>query len=374
MMCINKSAFFSGEARNFAGSHLQNTAPGIKLNPNNKKQLFSIFCSMKHQNLFVALLLTASLVLFSLGIYKKYRHSTEKDNTASSRRIAVIPKGTANMWWEVVRKGAEKAAAEAGISVSWNGPELETDREKQIQCVEDALTRNVDAVVLGPNDFRALARSVEKIHARNIPCIIIDSPVESTSFDSFVATDNYQGGAEAAKILGAALGSKGNVIVISYVPNSASTDARSRGFTETIAKDFPGIKILSNQYTLGTVEDARQKTVDLLTRFPETSGVFAVNHPSSVGSFKAITSQNFAGKIKFVAFDSDPVLLDGVAAGFVEAIIAQNPFEIGYRGVKCAIALLDKKTVENFIPIAGITVTKANLDRMKEQYPQALGL
>ena len=329
---------------------------------------------MKHQNIFVVLLLLASLLLFSLGVYKKYRHLANDADSDTAIRIAVIPKGTANMWWEVVRKGAEKAAAEAGISVSWNGPELETDREKQIQCVEDALTRNVDAVVLGPNDFRALARSVEKIKERNLPCVIIDSPVESTNYDSFVATDNYQGGALAADILGAALGGKGNVIVISFVPNSASTDARSRGFTESIAKKFPNIKILSDQYTLGTVEDARQKTVDLLTRFPETNGVFAVNHPSSVGAFKAIESQNRAGKIKFVAFDSDPVLLDGVAADHIEAIIAQNPFDIGYRGVKCAISLLRRECVEKFIPIAGITVTKANLEEMKAKYPQALGL
>ena len=329
---------------------------------------------MKHQNIFVVILLIASLLLFSLGVYKKYRHQVNDDQQNIALRIAVIPKGTANMWWEVVRKGAEKAAEEAGVSVSWNGPELETDREKQIQCVEDALTRNVDAVVLGPNDFRALARSVEKIKERKIPCVIIDSPVESESFDSFVATDNYHGGALAADILGAALGGKGNVIVISYVPNSASTDARSRGFKETIAKNFPNIKILSDQYTLGTVEDARQKTVDLLTRFPETNGVFAVNHPSSVGAFKAIESQNLAGKVKFVAFDSDPVLLEGTAAGNIEAIIAQNPFDIGYQGVKCAISLLKKESVEKFIPIPGITVTKANLEEMKAKYPQALGL
>ncbi len=326
---------------------------------------------MGKRSWYVAALLIASLILFTGGVWKKAAHARAAKNRPV---VAVVPKGTINMWWEVVRKGAAKAAAERGLGMTWNGPEVETDREKQIQAVEDALIKKASAVVFGPNDFKAMVRPVEKIKAAGIPCVIVDSPVATEQYDAFVGTDNFKGGADAAKILGRALGGRGSVLLIKYVQNSASTDARAAGFSETLRKEFPGIRILSEQYTLGTVEDARQKTVDLLTRFPDAGGVFAVNHPSSVGAYKAIENQNLAGKVKFVGFDSDPVLLEGISKGEVLAVIAQNPFEIGYSGMNAAADLLEGKKVRRNVPVPSMIVEKSNLDEMKKKFPEALGL
>ena len=319
---------------------------------------------------FVVVILGVSAVLMSIGIVRKVRSLKSRQGQV----IAVIPKGAVNMWWEVVHKGAVKAAQEDGYQSTWNGPELETDREKQIQCVEDAIIKKSSAIVLGPNDFKALARSVEKIREQHIPCVIIDSPVDTDQYDCFVGTDNYLGGAEAARIIGKRLSGHGNVILVRYIQNSASTDARGNGFVETLQKEFPQIKIIAEQHTQGTIEDARQRTVDMLTRHSAVDAVFAVNHPSSVGAFKALQNEKMTQKVCFVAFDSDPILLEGVGKGEVEAIIAQNPFEIGYQGVKQAIALLRGQAVERNTPVPSMIVNKENLEQMKRDYPEALGL
>ena len=113
---------------------------------------------MKKNNIAVILILAVSAVLFTLGVIKKIQHRTSGRNQ-SGNIIAVIPKGTASMWWEVVRSGAEQAGKEEGYTISWNGPEQENDREKQIQSVEDALTHGIKALVLGPNDWICFSRS-----------------------------------------------------------------------------------------------------------------------------------------------------------------------------------------------------------------------
>ncbi len=325
---------------------------------------------MRGKNCFVILLLLASAVLFSLGVYKKIT----RQRKIEKRYVAMVPKGTINMWWEVVHKGAMQAAEEENFVLSWNGPEVESDREKQIQAVEDAIIKGADAIIVGPNDYHALARPIEAISEKKIPCVIMDSMAATEKYDTFVATDNFAGGADAAKIIGAHLNGHGKVLVIQFLQNSASTDERCRGFVETIKKDFPGIEILSAPYTLGTVEDARQKTVDLLMRYPQTDAIFAVNHPASVGAFKGIENQHLADKIKFVAFDSDPILLDGVQHGKVLAIIAQNPFEIGYQSVKQTAKILRGEKVERKFAVPSIIVRQENLEKMKQTYPQALGL
>lgn len=325
---------------------------------------------MNRNNLYVVIILLVSAVLMTIGIVRKI-NSLNQENVYT---IAVIPKGTANMWWEVVRKGALAAAQDSKVKMLWNGPETESDREKQIQCVEDAITRKSSAIVLGPNDFKALARSVEKIRDSNIPCVIVDSPVDSKKYHSFVGTDNYLGGAQAARILGKKLKGRGKVILVRFLQNSSSTDERARGFLETMKKEFPNMTLGAEQHTQGTVEDARQRTVDMLTKHPDAAGVFAVNHPSSVGACKAIQASGMTSRICFVAFDSDPVLLEGIAKGEVEAVIAQDPYAIGYNGVKQAVAILRKKPYKEYMPIRSMIVTKDNLEEMKKRNPEALGL
>ena len=204
--------------------------------------------------------------------------------------------------------------------------------------------------------------------------MIIDSSLETDQFDSFAATDNVAGGADAARRLGAALNGHGKVILTCFIQNSASTDDRAKGFKDTLAQEFPGIELIAEQYTDGTVENARQKTIDMLTKHSDADGVFAVNQPVSVGAYKALQTQGLTEKVKFVGFDSDPVLLEGIEKGEVEALIVQNPYEIGYSGVKIAVELLDGKKVEKLKPIPSMIVDKDNLEKMKAEFPSALGL
>ena len=334
------------------------------------------YTSMNRYNLFFTLLLAVSAVLFTLGVIKKVRHLKEHSGADGGRKavIAVIPKGTINMWWDVVRQGAVKAGEQYGVEIRWNGPEVETDREKQIQAVRDALVQNVDAVVLGPNDFKALVRPIEEVHEKGIPCVIIDSAADTDIYDAFAATDNIAGGADAARLLGKALNGRGEVLLIKYVPNSASTDGRAQGFRETIQKEFPNITILAEDYTDGTVEGARQKTGDLLTRFPQTTGVFAVNQPSAVGAYKAIQAHGQAGKVKYVGFDSDSLLVQAIEDGSCAGLIVQDPLQIGFIGVETAVKLLKGEKPPRDIPVPSMVVTLENLAEKKKTHAAALGL
>jgi len=333
---------------------------------------------MKRSNFVFVGILCVSAVLFTSGVVKKMRGVGGHGQAGQRPLIAVIPKGTASMWWEVVRQGAQRAADELGYDIIWTGPEQETDREKQIQAVEDSIAKRVAGIVLGPNDANALIRPVQKIREAGLPCVIIDSGLGKEgegSYNSFAATDNHAGGSEGARRLAAALNGRGRVVLVKFVQNSASTDARAEGFRQTLARDFPGIQIIEEQFTMGTVEDGRQKTEDMLLRNSgQVDGLFAVNHPVSVGAYKALQGLGLTGKIQMVGFDSDPVLLDGIARGEVAALVVQNPFEIGYQGVRLISEVIAGREVPLDYPIPSMVVDGTNLDEMKIKFPAALGL
>lgn len=285
-----------------------------------------------------------------------------KGKQRSQRQIAVIPKGITHIFWESIRRGAEKAGAEAGVKIFWNGPEREGNREMQIQIIEDFITQKVSGFVLAPIDNKALVPSVEKIYARNIPCVIIDSGIDTDKYISFVATDNYKGGVIAARQMGKILNGKGKIVVVKYAPGSASTMKRENGFINTIKKEFPKIEIVDTKYGMDTVETALQAAEDLLTKNAELDGLFACNESTSVGALRALQSQGRAGKMKMVGFDAGGLLIKGVKTGVVDSLVVQNPYKMGYEGVKALIATLDGKEVAGRVDTGVALVTKENLE------------
>jgi len=308
--------------------------------------------------LVVIALVAVAVVFVVIGLVRKGK-------IAAERRIAVIPKATTHFFWQSVRAGAEKAGAEAGVEIFWNGPERESDREKQIQIVEDFIALKVSGIVLAPNDSKALVPSVEKIYARNIPCVIIDSGIDTERIVSFAATDNYKGGEIAARRMGEILGGKGKIIVVKYMPGSASTTNRENGFIDTIKKKFPEIKIVDTKYGMDTRETALQVTEDLLTRNTELDGLYACNASTSAGALSALGSQGRAGEIKMVGFDADQMLVDGLKAGVIDSLVVQNPYKMGYEGVRAVIAKLDGKEVPKRIDTGVELVTKERLAEAK---------
>ncbi len=291
-------------------------------------------------------------------------------NAADVYKIAVIPKGTTHEFWKSINAGAVKAQRELatqGVTVNliWKGPLKEDDREQQVQVVENFIGQRVSAIVLAPLDRKGLVAPVETAVRGKIPVVIIDSGLESKAHSSFVATDNREGGRIAGRNLGKLLGGKGNVILLRYAVGSASTEEREEGFLEVMKKDFPAIKLISTDQHAGATRDsAKRVSENLLNRFgKQVNGVFASNESAASGMLLALRDAGLAGgKVKFVAFDAGEALNAGLKAGDVAGFVVQNPMQMGYLGVKTAVAVLRGEKVSPVIDTGVGFVTKANMN------------
>lgn len=288
--------------------------------------------------------------------------------------IAVIPKGTTHEFWKSIHAGSNKAASEltaqgTEVEVIWKGPLREDDREQQIQVVEGFTTQGVSGVVLAPLDDRALVRPVEEAKRASVPTVIIDSGLQTESIVSFVATDNRKGGTYAADRMGELLGGKGKVLVLRYAEGSASTTEREEGFLTQIKQKFPNIELVStDQYAGATRDTAKRASENLLNRFgDDVQGIFTPNESSTAGMLLALQDIGKAGKISFVGFDSSQVFIDAINAGQLHGIVVQNPFNMGYLGVKTMVDHILGKPVEKKIDTGVMLVTKDNLNSPEVQ-------
>ena len=291
-------------------------------------------------------------------------------NIAKKRlTIAVIPKGTSHEFWKSIHAGSIKAARELSaqgseVEVIWKGPLREDDREQQIQVVEGFTSQGVDGMVLAPLDDRALARPVEEAKGAGVPTVIIDSALQSDSIVSFVATDNRKGGVLAADRLGELLGGKGKAILLRYAEGSASTTDREEGFLAEMKQKFPGIELIStNQYAGATRDTAKGKSENLLNRFgDDVQGIFTPNESSTAGMLSALQDIGKAGKVIFVGFDTSQPFIDAMRAKQLHGIVVQNPFNMGYLGVRTMVDYLQGKPVEKRIDTGVTMITIDNLD------------
>lgn len=280
--------------------------------------------------------------------------------------IAVSPKGLVHQFWLTVKAGAEQAAGEERAKVIWKGPAKETDVAGQVAILEDMISRRVDAIVMAACDSRALVPTLAKAVDKGIPVITIDSGVDSDIPLTFVATDNVAGARAAADALAKLIGEKGKVGLIPFIPGAATSDMRERGFKEQIAT-YPEIELVQTLYSQSDSARGMAVTEDMLTSHPDLAGIFAANEPGALGCARALESRGVAGKVKLVAFDAADAEIDGLKRGTIQALIVQNPFKMGYLGVKAAIKAINGESVEKLIDTGVSVVTMDNFSEQEIQ-------
>lgn len=317
----------------------------------------------------IRIVLSVVLAATLCGCAPKEQTSTStNEQKTRPLRIAVIPKGSTHEFWKSVQAGALAAGKEFGADVIWKGPMKEDDRDSQIKVVEDFVTQGVDGIVLAPLDDTALRAPVLQAQSAKIPVVIIDSDLKDVETVSFVATDNFKAGQIAGEEMVRLLGGKGRVAVLRYQEGSASTRQREEGFLDVIKKASGIAVVTDKQYAGPTTETAQRASENLLTPLKKPDGglnldgVFAPNESSTFGMLRTLQDNDWADKVKLVGFDASPKLVKALADDEVMALVVQNPYNMGYLGVKTMVEKLKGQTPPARIDTGAVLVTRANMD------------
>jgi ribose transport system substrate-binding protein len=293
-------------------------------------------------------------------------------------RIALIPKGTTHAFWQAIHAGALKAAKERGdVTILWKGPSQEDKRQEQQDIVERFTSERVSAIILAPCDRQSLVAPVEAALKKDIPVVIIDSGLELTQtikdskkYLGYIATDNTEGGREAARHLLKLLEAdvlktkaKATVIMLPYQANSESTEKREAGFKEVMEKAAK-VRFLINPEQAGALVSTAQDAADrMLVNYKDINAIFAPNESSTQGVLQALRSKTPQPAIKLVGFDGSDILIEGLKKGDIHGLVLQDPFDMGYQATLRAIdAVAGKMPVQLDAPTRLRVATASNLD------------
>ncbi len=275
----------------------------------------------------------------------KGKHRGEAGRVIS---IAIVPKALTGEYWARCKRGAMKAQEEFGVRVDFIGPPSEVDVDKQVEIVENLISRGVDGIGISPCDGDALVPVIEKAMAKGIPVVTVDSDANTDKKLSYIGTDNRKAGRVAGEQMVKLLNGRGKVLIITGVPGAQNLMERVEGFKEVIKK-HPGIKIVSEQACQSDQVLALNIAENALTADRDLAGIFGVNAFGAPGAAQAVESQGLAGKVKIVGFDAMPDTLKFCADGVVHAIIEQRPYKMGYLAVKLLKEAIEGKKIPKVV-------------------------
>ncbi len=275
--------------------------------------------------------------------------------------VAVIAKKNTGDYWARIKKGAFEAGEEMDIKVTYDSPENESEIQQQVELFSDIAEKGVDAIVLAPSDTDALNEVIKEADSNGIPVITIDSDVSGTERKSCISTMNKSGGAIAGRAAKSLVGEQGQVAIISNVTTAQNTIERIEGFKEAVANS--GLEIVGDiQYCEGDREKAKAQALDFIANYPDLSLIYGVNESSTLGICDAVSEKGLSGKIKVVGFDCSPTLAEFMRNGTASATVVQNPYNMGYLGVRYAKKLVEGEKIAPVLDTGATLVTPENID------------
>lgn len=268
--------------------------------------------------------------------------------------------------WGTIKRGAEAAAREFNVNIEYSAPNDEGDVEGQIKLVNLALEKKVDALILAPSDYRAMADITKKAYNEGIPVVIIDSEVDTDKMHCYIGTDNLEAGEKAGNVLLSFIPKEGKIAIINFVKGSKNAEEREEGIKSVLAGS-PKINIVANEYCYSDVNRAYSLTKEIISKYEDIDAIVALNALSSEGVAAAVSEMGLQGKVKVVAFDSTTSEIEFLEKGVIQAIVIQNPFSMGYLGVKSSVEIMNGKKVAKIISTGSKIIDKNNMDLPENQ-------
>jgi len=242
--------------------------------------------------------------------------------------------------------------------------EREIDVDKQMQIVENLLQTGIDVLAITPSGSREIVSALVKAKNANVPIVIVDTRLDAKAAadagvqaQTFIGSDNYEGGKLAGEYVVTATGGKAKVGILEGIPGHETGDSRLRGFRDAVAKS-PGVTIAASQPANWERDQGFNVFQNMLQAHADIDTVFAANDLMALGAVEAIAAAGKTGKIRVVGFDALDDAKKAIEAGTMDASVAQFPYEMGKAAVESAVKILNGEKVPSDIMVKLEMVTK----------------
>lgn len=287
-------------------------------------------------------------------------------DTTDGYEIAMVAKGFSQSYWVSVHAGADDAAAEYGATVTFNGPDNDSQVDKQAEMVQNAVNKSPDAVAIAPLDEAALTPALQSAQTAGIPLFAFDTAFTDNAdlITASIKTSNVEVGRVAAENLIRLLDGKGTYAVIAHSQTDATSTERRDGFLDYMASNAPDMQMVGAvQYSNADQAKAQDIASAMLQANPDLDAIFTTNEATVVGAATPVESAKKSGHdVLLIGVDSGKAQQQYIRDGVITGSVSQNPYQIGYKTIEMAVASLKGEQVEPSIDSGCFWYDAGNID------------
>lgn len=290
------------------------------------------------------------------------------DAPAGDVKIAYIVKAKTDEFWTTMEAGAYAYAEEVGVTLEFQAPEKESDVEKQVQMVENAIIKGFDAIILSAADSTALLPSIVKANEANIPVILVNDTIDNEELEkqggkveTYVGISQYDAAKQAGDYAAEHI-KDGQVLYLEGVPGVQALDDRLAGF-----KDQVDYNIVASQTAKCDRNEAYAVMQNVLNKNPEVNVVWAVNAEMGQGAIQAIEQTGTDHDIYVFDFDASSDDLAAIEAGTLAGTVAQYPNKQAQGAIQACLDVLAGKTLDAHTETPSLLVTADNIADYKAE-------
>ncbi|MEV5703707.1 ABC transporter substrate-binding protein [Actinoallomurus sp. NPDC052274] len=280
--------------------------------------------------------------------------------SVKGKTISFVPGVSGDSFYITMQCGIQAEAAKNGMKVDMQAPQ-QFDASLQTPIVNGVIAKKPAGLLIAPTDAKAMVPPLLRAKQAGITVGLVDTTLAQSGLAvTGVSTDNKAGGAAAADALAKLIGQKGKVLVIAFKAGASTSDDRQHGFEQEIKK-YSGIQYLGAQINDNSPAKAASIISATLAAHPDLTGVFATNQFAAEGAATGLRNAGKQSKVKVVGFDAGPVQVQQLQRGDVQALVAQQPYQIGTQAVDQLVASLTGKKPTAEIGTTTTTITKDDL-------------
>jgi ribose transport system substrate-binding protein len=278
------------------------------------------------------------------------------------KTIALVQINQQALFFNQMNEGAQKAADTAGVKlVIFNA---NNESPAQNSAIETYIEQKVAGMAVVAIDVNGIMPAVKEAADAGIPVVAIDAILPDGPQKAQIGVDNAKAGADMGKFfldyLKANAGGKAKIGVVGAL-NSYIQNVRQKGFEDTI-KGADGVSVAGVVDGQNIQDNALAAAENLITGNPDLTAIYATGEPALMGAIAAVQSQGKQDSIKIFGWDLTAEAIAGLDAGFVVAVVQQDPAAMGAAAVDALTKASTGGTVEKKIAIPVTIVTKANVD------------
>jgi ribose transport system substrate-binding protein len=262
--------------------------------------------------------------------------------------------------------GAIAAAKANNATLTWQGVNS-VDFAPEVSVFNAVVQKHPDAIVVVPFSSTAFVQPVRNAEKQGIKVVSDDASLASPVELATIHTDNLILGGLAADQMAKFLPNKtGTVAIISFSSDVPVEVDRVNGFKNEAKKKYPGINVVTVQYGGADAGKSASLMASILQANPGLSGVFATDTNDAEGVASAILAAGDRGKVKLIGYDASPSEVQDLKKGVYNALVAQDPYLVGYDSVQLAAraaqGLYKKGQAPFWTHTGGAVVTAANVN------------